>query len=612
MFINAAQHMAPKKPTQIALPTYIKGTNVSSMTTYYATQFPPKYYPEDSGSNTFPIKQADVDYIASKGFNFVRLLFSHEIIQPNGAFTDFDTKAIGYLKDQVDMFMAKGNIHVSLAVHAGDDPGFGKYYGNTFVKGGTVSPGAVRADFYRRLAEIFRSYDRLHWSFDNEPQGQNINIFSWMQECINAVAHIHGGKHFINGGYFSGGVSWTNSGSDQGSPKISNATAALTLTHPYGIDNLIFCTHNYANSAAGGGSTVVPTTTVLKDEAQGFYQWLVDNNRYGIIEEWGVQQSSTNAVACSQDFINWVKSVSVTLGGRLYGQVWWTYGRPIAWSGYQYTLAPTSMTYVTDSAQMTMITSQGYFTDPVAFDPLTAVPGIYARHRASDYNVGTSTLANSAGVGDSTRNMVLATGGNFVAADFSTSDSDFNGLASIGSTSVTGGRNVGLVNAGGANLTTAISGACTVYGVYFINAAPTPSSAYLRSNRTILAGGSTTALLVNSPGLYYFYSYQSTRDNVSVVGGSTGASGVGTVIGVKIICTVLNGASSATYVNSNTALSTGNAGTASITSLGYGNPNGQAAVWRMSQTLIYSAAHTTGERTSVMNYLGQLYGITIA
>lgn len=237
------------------------------------------------------------------------------------------------------------------------------------------------------------------------------------------------------------------------------------------------------------------------------------------------------------------------------------------------------------------------------YNPLSA-PSIYGRWRANDWDPSVNRIPNTgASTGDTTRDLQLATGGTYVAPDFSISDPLFNGFASIGSTSVTSGRTVGFINRGNVNFTTSITTACTVYGVYYINAPPSPSTCYLRGNRTIQSGGAATALVTGSPGLYHFSNFRATRDNVSNVGGSS-------VTGLRIVVNVYNGASSATYVNAKTtATATGTCATTTITSLGMGNPNGQASLWRMSYVLLYSAAHGTTDRQNITTFLGGLYGV---
>ena len=235
------------------------------------------------------------------------------------------------------------------------------------------------------------------------------------------------------------------------------------------------------------------------------------------------------------------------------------------------------------------------------FSPLTDIPGIYGRWRAVDYDSTNQIIPNSAGTAplDTTRDMELALGsGQWTTPDHNLSDPDFNNCASIGSTSVAGGRTVGFRNRGNVNFLTSITGACVTYASYWIVSPPSPSTCYLRSTRTI---GTQSG----SPGLFYFNVYNASRN------GSNNVTGSSTGTGLRIICNVYNSTSSATYVNSNTALATGNVGTTTITSLGLGNPASQAALWRMGALFLYTGTHTATQRNNMMAYLASLYNITL-
>lgn len=589
-------------PTKIDPPSWIRGVNVSGLSTYAQTQFPPKYYPEDASSNTFPNKAADANYLAAKNVNAVRLLFSQELLQRT-AFGEFDATAWGHLKANVDLFTAKG-MHVSLAIHAGFDPGFGAYYNSKFTIGG-ATPGSIVAEFWRMLAERFASYTNISFSLHNEPQGSTKNVFHFQQLCIDAIRKHHGGPIMVNGNGFSGSVSWAMNYYDTDTPKVSNATQALTLTDP--LDNLIFCVHCYADSANGGGSIVVPSGTVLKDEAQTYYSWLVTNNKKGLIEEWGVKAGETNATAAATDFTAWMKSKAPINGGNLIGFMWWTYGVPAAWAGYQYTLAPTSMSYATDSAQMDLLESINAFVDPTAapvFNPLTSVSGIYARYRPEDYNAGTGIWSNSGGdTTDTTRDLEALTpaftGGVHVTPDYTATDATANNLPTIGCTSTTGGRKTGFRNRGNVNFTTPITGACTVYSILIVTKG---GSLYWRRDRTLAANAGTMYM-------FSFNGLQAGRDGTNTI---TTASGAVTTSTAHVVCTVYNGASSVIYVNSLTATVSGNVGTTTISSLGMGNTPGDAAwLWRMGEMYVYTGAHNSTERADMMAYLATKYNKTL-
>lgn len=92
----------------------------------------------------------------------------------------------------------------------------------------------------------------------------------------------------------------------------------------------------------------------------------------------------------------------------------------------------------------------------------------------------------------------------------------------------------------------------------------------------------------------------------------------------EVVCGVANGASSALYISSITATATGTAGTmttgaddyfligANNAYSRYWSGTGGGAVGKIAAILVYKGALSTADRTSVTNWLGTRYGITIA
>ena len=238
------------------------------------------------------------------------------------------------------------------------------------------------------------------------------------------------------------------------------------------------------------------------------------------------------------------------------------------------------------------------------FNPLSDVPNIYGRWRAMDYDSGTGLILNSAGTApaDTTRNLQAITGGTYRNPDYNGADTDFNGMASIGSID-TSATTVGFRNQGNVNFASPITTAAITYGVYWVVAPPSPSTCYLQSSRAIGTGA-------NSPSLLYFFSYQATRDGTNNVTAGTGQP----IAALRIICCVYNTTSSAIYINSNTAAATGNTGTVAtaINSLGVGNASGQRSLFRFAELSLYTGTHTTAQRLAMMQYLGRRYGVTIS
>lgn len=98
--------------------------------------------------------------------------------------------------------------------------------------------------------------------------------------------------------------------------------------------------------------------------------------------------------------------------------------------------------------------------------------------------------------------------------------------------------------------------------------------------------------------------YTDTADKVSIYGGSPVQS---TTVGItpRLMCGVLNGASSAVYVDdATTAKATGAGGSSVPTAFRIaGNLPGSRLSGKIAEVIIYKAAHTTAQRNAVFNFL---------
>ena len=79
----------------------------------------------------------------------------------------------------------------------------------------------------------------------------------------------------------------------------------------------------------------------------------------------------------------------------------------------------------------------------------------------------------------------------------------------------------------------------------------------------------------------------------------------------RVICGVLNGASSAIYVSAKTAAVVDDAGSGNIATLVVGQAESQYLQGKIAEVIIYSRALSASEVAQVLTYAGQRYGITI-
>ena len=597
-------------PTKQDIPkTWLNGANVGGVTQYFGTQLP-----FVNGTNGKIITAADVTYLVGKGINSVRYMLSQEFVQSNQSsnnqkFSVFHAANWAAFKASVKLFTDAG-IYVIIARHQGLDQNFGCFEDVPYEAYGGANSGFALADFWYRIAEEYVGNSLIAYDLDNEPLLGNSGQWNWWkiaQDCIDAIRRAGAGQTiYVNGISYSGSSQWNSTpwNNPGGLNNNTNATQFLTLTDP--CNNLVSETHSYMSAADSGTTTDVLNGTIGRTRLTNVVTWTNTNNQLHLVGEWANRPDVTNGAANIADFTAYLKSVSPPKGGKIVGGLWWTYASYPFFNGYQFTLTtvgsapPTG----TDSVCMDGLEAVNYFTLPVSFNPNTDVPNIFGNWQASNWN-GTY-LDDSSGLAfDAAKRMVPVTtsaGAVWSPITYNSADAQFGNMPSIGNISAgyaALASNANLLSV--TNFASPIVGACTVYGVYWVVSPPT-SSCYLRSSATpgTVAGGAS---------LWYYGSYQATRDGVTAVGGSVGAS-AGKLV---VVCNVYTaaGTSSASYVNSLTALSTGNAGTTNISGISFGNAPLGNAPWRMGETLVYSSAHSTGDRTAVMNYLGAKYGVTI-
>lgn len=317
----------------------LTGVNIAGAEWEWSSAYTPV-----AGSNYQFILEKDVDYISSKGFNFGRLIFSWELMQPalNGA---LDTGTYGTtLKSRVDYMTSKG-MYVLVEPHGGSSPNFIRYKGNV-VGSATVSNSAF-ADFWKRMAVLFKDNPRVVFGLGNEPN--NMSTVAWFAAAQAAIDGIRstGATNFIMvpGNGWSQPASWNDTWYDTATTKVSNATGWSTLNDP--LKNTIVSVHTYFDKDGGGGSDDILATSVIADRMQAVVAWARSKGLKVHLTEFGLNSATAGAQAAVDAACKFVQANSDVL----IGWSWWAYG-PISWWGnYHFTLCPKN-NYTTDDPKI--------------------------------------------------------------------------------------------------------------------------------------------------------------------------------------------------------------------------------------------------------------------
>lgn len=191
--------------------------------------------------------------------------------------------------------------------------------------------------------------------------------------------------------------------------------------------------------------------------------------------------------------------------------------------------------------------------------------------------------ADQSGTGDTNKNLVQATGAN--QPTYNAADAAYSNRPTVQST---GGGAVTMATAG--NYATSISDPFTFYLAGQIN------------------NGTDTGNMIGDT-TNTFPALTRVGSKWSMYAGTAYNQAVGHDANIpSVVCSVVNGASSAIYANGLTASGTTDPGVLAYRRLRLFQATGFGKV---AEILIYSGAHDTATRTLVTNYLGARYGIAI-
>lgn len=276
-------------------------------------------------------------FLTKKGMNTFRVPFRWERLQRslNGAFDSTESSRLTTLV---------GNLTGKGAYVIVDPHNYGRYMTN--VIGSSAVPDSSFANFWTKLANLFKSNSKVIFSIMNEPHDM-FTTERWVQSENAAIAAIRatGATQLIlvQGYHWSGAHDWTSP--DVADYGTVNGVAMLNITDP--LNNYAYDVHQYLDQAQqfSGSSDQCTSATIGADSLRNFTQWLIDNQRRGFLSEFAGGRNSTCSAAIQNEIAHVMNNPSVYLG--------WTYwaGGP-KWGEYMYTLEPSNGV---DRSQMTAL-----------------------------------------------------------------------------------------------------------------------------------------------------------------------------------------------------------------------------------------------------------------
>jgi len=298
------------------------------------------------GEDYLWVSHQDIDYLASKGVAYVRLLFSWEILQPSLS----GELAPGYesaMRDRVHYAASKG-MNVMIEPHGGEFSGFARY--KKHVVGSAAVPDSAFADLWRRLAELYKDDSGVIFGLTNEPNAMSTTKwFAAAQAAIDAIRAAGAANMImVPGNGFSQPSSWNDDWYDTAMPKVSNAVGWATLRDP--LHNIIVSVHSYFDADGGGGGDDISGPDILQQRMQPVADWARALGLKVHLTEFGANAMTPGAEAAVTKAIDYMDANSDVI----IGWAWWTYGPPEWWGGYHFTLCPTNG-YAVDDPKMAWI-----------------------------------------------------------------------------------------------------------------------------------------------------------------------------------------------------------------------------------------------------------------
>jgi aryl-phospho-beta-D-glucosidase BglC (GH1 family) len=282
-----------------------------------------------SSDYIYPL-QSEVNYFKSKGMNTIRLPFRWERLQHTNHGTLDSTE------------LTRMSTFVSGATGAGmyvilDPHNFERYYPDPInfqssAQGliGSDVPDSDFADFWSRVATIFKSNDHVFFNLMNEPNSVPEDQLVTSENAAIAAIRATGATNLIlvPGNRYTGAWTWLNSDANG----AANSDAMLNIVDSG--NNYAYDVHQYFDFDGSGTHTNIGNSSGTQDASVGltrltnFTKWLHNNNRRGFLGEFAVANATIGTAAKlvgDETITNALKYIQTNADVWL-GWTWWAGG----------------------------------------------------------------------------------------------------------------------------------------------------------------------------------------------------------------------------------------------------------------------------------------------
>lgn len=256
---------------------------------------------------------ATIDAYAGLGFNLVRLPFRWERLQPSlGAALDAEEQA--RLAAVVRHAAARG-LSVILDPHnyarrRVPEDGWTREH----AIGSDAVPTDAFADFWRRIAGVYKGNPRVIFGLMNEPA--DIALEAWLPAANAAIASIRQSEAtnliLVPGIAYTGAHSWISSGN----------VRMREVADPAG--RMAFEVHQYLDRDSSGTSPEAMSATVGSERIRAFQDWARENGVKAFLGEFGAAEDARSLAALGDLCGTLEANADVWLGWAAWaGGTWW-------------------------------------------------------------------------------------------------------------------------------------------------------------------------------------------------------------------------------------------------------------------------------------------------
>jgi endoglucanase len=297
------------------LPGFMTGVNLAG------AEFNGKRTPGRYGFDYIYPDEDEIRYFMQRGLTTFRIPFLWQRLQPE-LHRPLDRDELSRLDRVVDYVVHAGGV-IILDVH-----NYGRF--NGAAVGSATLPNAAFADFWRRLARLYRDQPGVVFGLMNEPH--DLPVEQWLEAANAAIAAIRGtgaeNLVLVPGTRWSGAHSWEKGGSGK-----SNGDIMTNVRDPGG--RFAFEVHQYLDQDHSGTSPKCISEDKAADTLMDFTAWLREHDFQGFLGEFGASSSEECLRALEALLGEVADNREVWLG--------WTYWAAGPWWGeYPFSVAPNS------------------------------------------------------------------------------------------------------------------------------------------------------------------------------------------------------------------------------------------------------------------------------